>query len=209
MKGCEPVHIQYNAHDKQIMAVNTSRQTYNQATAVLEYLTTDGKVHATQKTTLNLPANTKQHCFEAKNCSLPGVYFTRLRLIGQDGTQLSENLYWNSNDNKLRFFSLDLMDRVTLKTAGRHTRGDGMVKGVVRMKNPARTVAFSIKLNARNPETGERILPAYFDDGYFSIFPGEEKEVHFEIPESVAPETFVITAEGYNLDRQVVVELKK
>ena len=39
-----------------------------------------------------------------------------------------------------------------------------------------------MRLTLRNAKTGERILPVYYDDNYFSLLPGESREFRIETP---------------------------
>ena len=49
------------------------------------------------------------------------------------------------------------------------------------LKNKSAFTASSVKLNARNAK-GERILPAYFSDGFFNLLPNESVKISAEIP---------------------------
>ena len=86
--------------------------------------------------------------------------------------------------------------------SGTITASSNQVKGSVRLRNPRESVALQIKLNLRDAETGLRILPASFSDGYFSLMPGEEKVVAFESPQDQTLRKYVVSAEGYNVVRQ-------
>ena len=47
----------------------------------------------------------------------------------------------------------------------------------VTVKNPSSIPALMIRLNLINQKTKEQILPAFYDDNYFSLLGGEEKTV--------------------------------
>ena len=45
------------------------------------------------------------------------------------------------------------------------------------LENPSQTIAFGINLSLVKSLDGEEILPAYWDDNYFSLLPGESRTV--------------------------------
>jgi hypothetical protein len=130
-----------------------------------------------------------------------------LELHNGEGVLISENRYWLTNPkierNFLQFNDLgnvELTGKVIVKNInGRSVR-------VVEIINPTKTIALGIKLNLREAITYERVLPAYFSDGYFTLLPGESREVSFDYLEGNANEKMKITAEGYNVELQEIVE---
>jgi exo-1,4-beta-D-glucosaminidase len=47
----------------------------------------------------------------------------------------------------------------------------------VTIENPSKTVAFFVRLKATKTKGGEEILPILWQDNYFSLLPGEKREV--------------------------------
>jgi len=45
-------------------------------------------------------------------------------------------------------------------------------------------------------ETGQRILPVYYEDNYFSLLPGESRRIHLECGPVAHPE---VTLDGWNV----------
>ena len=58
-------------------------------------------------------------------------------------------------------------------------RADGTETMTAAITNPAdsHTVAFAVRPKLVNPKTGEQILPVFMNDGYFSLVPGETKQI--------------------------------
>ena len=75
---------------------------------------------------------------------------------------------------------------------------------VFEISNPSKTIAVSVKLNLRNPQ-GERILPAYFSDGYFNLLPNEKRTVSVECGYRGDA---ALTVEGYNVTKTEVTKVK-
>ena len=68
---------------------------------------------------------------------------------------------------------------VTNLKAGRPELAEGYTFTVA---NDSKIPAYAVKLNLKNLDTGETILPAYFSDGYFNLLPGEKKEISVDFP---------------------------
>lgn len=67
-------------------------------------------------------------------------------------------------------------------------------------------MAVSVKLNLREAATDKRILPAYFEDGYFTMLPGETRKITLDVPADVKGKAVKVTAEAYNAKSQVIGE---
>ena len=83
---------------------------------------------------------------------------------------------------------------------------NGILEVTVEVRNPSEVIALPIKLNLRNAVTNERILPAYFSDGYFILLPGESRRITLDYPRQEAGTEMKITAEGYNVNQQDIGE---
>ena len=70
-------------------------------------------------------------------------------------------------------------------------------KATVHVKNASATPALLVKLTLRDAKSGERILPAYLSDNYFSLLPGEEKTVTVNYPATGAKAEFGVR--GWNV----------
>ncbi len=210
-KGCEPLHIQMNNHDRQVVVVNTTLQAYENLEVQASVMDEKGKVLFSRKSSAHVAPNAKTECFTLEipdDLELPEVWFTKLLLSDGAGNLLSDNFYWDSRNRENRFFSFNTLEKTVLSAKGEHGLEKGILSGTVKIRNESKTVTLAVKLNLRKRDTGERILPVYFSDGYFSLMPGEEKVVQFNCHWNKDLEELELTAEGYNLDRQVVLRLE-
>ena len=71
----------------------------------------------------------------------------------------------------------------------------------VRLENTGNVVALASKLTLVDGR-GERILPAYYDDNYLSLLPGETRELTIVHPERTGPAS--IQLRGWNLSTVAV-----
>jgi hypothetical protein len=177
-KGAEPVHIQMNLPDCRIAVINRTA-------APLENVTATATIHALTGESVQKHAETltagADACTPAFTLDWPadGAYLVKLELRNAAGKLLSDNFYWHARDEK-KLQTLDTLPAVALKGKWHvhHSVKGWVVTGTV--TNPAKTPALAVRLTLRDTKTGQRILPAYYDDNYFSLLPGESREFRIE-----------------------------
>lgn len=208
-KACEPVHIQLNANNQKVVAINTSLVHYENLTAVLHLLDYEGNRLYSKQKEINLEANTKHECFQfeiPQHIDLPDYTFTKLMLVDKAGQVLSDNLYWDSRQKLWNnmFYGFNILEHVELDARCSFSEHLDKLTADITLKNPSGIVAIALKLNLRDSKTGERILPAYFSDGYFTLFPGEEKSIQMEYSDKINNRGYYVSVEGYNVRRQII-----
>jgi exo-1,4-beta-D-glucosaminidase len=122
------------------------------------------------------------------------VYFLVLRLQDSAGKVVGSNFYWLSTKSetldweKSNWFTtptsafadytaLSQLPKVTLKIGAHteHLAGESITR--VTVENPSKTLAFFLRLKVNKGARGEEILPVIWEDNYFSLLPGEKREV--------------------------------
>jgi len=193
-KACEPVHIQFNLHDEQVVVVNTSLRTFPEALATMDIYDLKGKKLHQQKTTAAMKPNRLTPCFKASlPAGLPPVYLVRLTL--SSGKQLlSLNDYWMSRNNQ-NFQSFNQAGKATISVK---TIKQDKARTVYQVTNSSKLPAIAVKFNLRDEAAGKIILPALFSDGYFNLLPGERREISVEFLPGMG-ENAQLVWEGYNL----------
>ncbi|MGB4414644.1 MAG: discoidin domain-containing protein [Paludibacter sp.] len=134
-----------------------------------------------------------------QNSGLTDVHFIRLKLKDATGKLVSENFYWRGNNSK-DFTALNSLPKVNLKSSTKISMVDGKCKMNTKIINPSSTIAFAIWLQITNSKTKERILPAILSDNYFTLMPGESKEIQAEFDANLLKigESPVLEIEPYN-----------
>ncbi len=207
-KALEPIHIQMNLHDHKVVAINTCLKSLPKARISIRIFDLKAKLLFEKKLTLNVKENQLTDCYKVEwPEDLPDHYMVALELRDKDGVLVSENRYWLANPkNERNFLHFNTIQNVVLKGKTYTKDVNGKLKRVVEVINSTKTVALSVKLNLRDVATNERILPAYFSDGYFTLLPGESHEVVIDHSDKKARAEMKITAEGYNVEKQQVGE---
>ena len=100
------------------------------------------------------------------------MYFIRLAVYNSDSSKLlSENFYWKGLKD-MDFTGLNQLKEPVVEIK-EQTNGNYMIV------NKGKTTAFFIRLKVID-KSGKRILPVYYSDNYFTLFPGESKLVNAE-----------------------------
>jgi hypothetical protein len=207
-KALEPVHIQMNLHNNKVVAINTSLKSLPESRVSIRIFDLKAKLLFERRINLDVKENQLIDCYNLKiPKELPENYMVALELRDQRGVLISENRYWLANPNiKRNFLQFNNLGNVALTGKVIVKNMNGNLKRVVEIKNSTKIIALGIKLNLRDATTNERILPAYFSDGYFTLLPGESREISIDYPTVKASEKMKITAEGYNVKLQEIVK---
>lgn len=117
---------------------------------------------------------------------LSDVHFIRLKLEDKNGRVISENNYWRGND-RLDFTALNNLPKADLKTSSKLVKADGKaeIQAVITNPKSAKSAAFAIHVQAVRSSDGERLLPAIMNDNYFTLMPGESKNVTINFDEAL------------------------
>jgi len=75
----------------------------------------------------------------------------------------------------------------------------------VTLKNTGTTIAFMVNLKVSEKESQQEILPSYWSDNYFSLLPGEKREIQLHF--SPGNEDFQLWMESWN-GKASIIDLK-
>jgi hypothetical protein len=196
MKGAEPVHIQMSLPDCGIAIINHHAEPLVAVTASATVYDLSGHTEQSHQEKLTAAADARTEAFTL-NWPANGAHLAQLELRDTKGRLLSENFYWHARDER-QLQQLDALPKVKLE--GRlhvHAGAAGtVVEGSI--ANPGGTPALLVRLTLQDSKTGRRILPAYYDDNYFSLLPGKSRSFRIEAREPV--KDAVVDADGWNIE---------
>ena len=198
MHGAKPLHVQLNLNDTSVCVVNQTLFDAENLTAEAHLFDLNGNRLNSQKFALNVPANSLQIAGKTDTSKKPkGLYFLRLMLKNKAGETVDENLYWLTSQPK------DFQDLETLRPASidLKTEKDKAGKQYVSVKNTGRETAFFTRLKVMDKSTKDLVLPVFFEDNYFTLFPGEEKKLKIDLthlPPEIKPGNLLLQAEPWN-----------
>lgn len=112
---------------------------------------------------------------------LSDTHFIRLRLTDADGNLLSENFYWRGNRDRRDFTALNSLPQARVKVSSKLVEENGRATITAIVSNPKNApVAFAVRVKPVRTSDGERILPVFMNDNYFTLMPGEKRTVTME-----------------------------
>ena len=199
-KASAPIRIQWNPVSGQVEVVNNNASDQSGLTAYAAIVNYDGKVIAENQATLDSPEDTTTPLFPLTFDSpeLSDVYYIKLRLT-QGEKLLADNFYWEGKEDG-NYRQLLTLPQVRLSLSRKVTCENGTYKMTATVKNGGRTPALMVRLKVQGKESGERILPVFYEDNYFSLLPGEEKTVQITFKaEDARGETPVLEMSGFNV----------
>ena len=201
--GAAPVHIQLNLNDSVVCVLNQTANELSNLTANILLYDMHGKLISQHENTLNL----KAHDLKLLNrIDLPNndneVFFLKLILADRDKV-LDENLYWLTNKPR-SYEKLNELEKVTVKTEiGKSDDSHA----VISVSNPNSEPAFFIRLKIIN-QKNELVLPSFFTDNYFTLLPGDKKQVRLDFNSGSTlgnRDELKLVVEGWNM---LPVEIK-
>jgi len=202
-KGTEPLHVQLNLHDNQLVVANTSLKEFSQAIVGYGLFSPDGQMLQTQSMKVDLKANIKTDIFNitTDKISLPKNYLVRLWIKDQKGKELAVNEYWKANESVGHFKAFNDLPLVELQ-ANVSAMQNGLFK--IEIENKTKQPAIGIKFDLLDANN-QILLPAYFSEGYFTLLPKEKKEIYLEVASQKGMDQLKIA--GYNVNQ--ILNIKK
>lgn len=200
-KACEPVHIQWNCINNQLQVINTTLASLPSAKVCFGIYDLKGKKLFNKQLKVNIGENSATNCGEMTIPSDIQEELLLVRVVLEDakGKQISVNDYWINQKDSNDYTKISDIGKAGIKIIEKGTNyKNGILSLKAEVKNTAPDIALTVKLNAREKETGQIILPAYISDGYFNLLPGETRILDVEIPLQEKREIYM-SAEGLNI----------
>ena len=218
-KACEPLHVQYSYDDNSVAVVNG----YDHAFSGLSVKSTIYDINAKQQTSqdvaVDVAADSSVRALQLGPVEgISATYFLRLEMHDASGKLVSDNFYWLSTrpdrlDWAKRLDTVytpqsayaDLSGLNTLPpvrlSVGSSMSQDGRDRVVhAFVENPSSSLAFLVHLRVAKARDGEDVVPIFWDDNYFSLLPGEKRQLSARFMSANAGGgDLVLTVDGWNV----------
>jgi exo-1,4-beta-D-glucosaminidase len=220
-KALEPLHPQYSYEDRSVWLVSSQYENASGLKLIGVVYDLNMVEKHKQQVTIDAAADSANRAFVIPEMQdITPTYFLLLTLDDASGKRLSSNLYWLSTkpetldwakstwyytpaSSYADFTALNSLPKVRLQRSAQTERQGENVRTVVTLKNPSKSIAFAVRLKASNAATGEEVLPVLWEDNYFSLLPGEERQIAATHSASdVGTAKINVTVEGWNLETQ-------
>src|SRR5438067_1247839 len=215
-RACEPLHVQYSPVDRSVVVVNDTPADatgLHVAASVLDFNLVE---KFTREAALDVPADAVRRAFEIPaTAGLTRTYFVRLTLRDRAGGVASRNFYWLSTaDDRLEWAktqwyytptrrhadltALARLPQTTVSVSAAFDADERESSARVTVANTGRALAFQVHLELVDPRDGKEILPAFWEDNYFELLPGERREIRVAYPRRDREPPPRVTADAWN-----------
>jgi Exo-beta-D-glucosaminidase Ig-fold domain/Glycosyl hydrolases family 2 len=177
-RACEPLHVQMNPIDFSVSVVNCRAEPQPGLEVSASVFDIDAKPLWQRSLRLDAPANAFRESFAITGLTnLAPFVFVKLQLKDAAGQPVSNNFYWLPGQGAGDYKALQKLPLVKLNATMRveNAGADKLVH--VKVANPADRIAFFVQLALTRGAGGEEILPVFWDENYFSLVPGETREL--------------------------------
>lgn len=220
-KACEPLHIQYSYDDHSVVAVNSYYRSFTKLRAKATVYDLALRERFSKDVTFDAAPDSSNSLFKIPEIEgLSTTYFIDLRMTDSSGMPISSNFYWLSTkpdildpDRSTWYYTptKTFADYTSLKdlspgqvvVSGKIDKDGKEGSARITVENPGKQFAFFLSVRLVNQESGEELLPVVLEDSYFSLLPGERKEVTAKFERSPGMK-LAVEVEGWNVARQTV-----
>jgi len=190
--GAKPLHVQLNLSDSCVCLVNQTLADEKDLQVSAGLFDIHGKSLSTDLYPASIAAGKISVLKKINTSGLhEDVCFLRLKLLNAKGQDIDGNFYWLSKPG-MSYEKLNELKPVSLQLEYK--------ENIALITNPTNETAFFIRLKVLDQKSGELALPVFMSDNYFSLFPGEKKEITIDselLPD--AYESIRLEAEGFNV----------
>src|SRR5467141_2082380 len=218
-KAMESVHVQYSYDDNSVAVVNDTYAALKGMKVSAKIYNIDAKAKASKDAILDVVSDSSTKAFDLPNVEgLSNTYFLRLQLRDPAGKLVSDNFYWLSTKvdtldwarrkdtvyTPQKEFAdltgLNSLPQVTLAVSAARSSAASKDTIAVTAKNPSSSVAFMAHLRLTRGPGGDDVVPIFWIDNYFSLLPGEERQVTATYDSSALDgKVAVLVVDGYNV----------
>jgi exo-1,4-beta-D-glucosaminidase len=198
-KACEALHVQYSYDDNSVWVVNGFYREFKGLKVTAKVYNLDMTPKYSREATVDVGSDGKTEAFKIEwPADLTRTYFLNLELRDSAGKEITHNFYWLSTVPDIpgtqtyapgEVFAIhpqstadftDLAKLPSVKLDVTSTWGaapDGRKNVTVKLHNPSKSLAFAVYVTLADAEGGPDIAPVFWDDNYFSLLPGETREI--------------------------------
>jgi exo-1,4-beta-D-glucosaminidase len=191
----EGVNIIYHYGDKHIYVVSDVLFTVKDINAEIRVFDNHSNELHNSLIPVEIEPNRVKKIADVSGIEIPGtLYFIDLKLKNKAGTIIGKNFYWLSKKEDVMDYSRHKWFVTPMKEYGDMTglnqlpaAAVGVTKTVktqdqetlvtVELNNSSDKIAFGIELRMERGESGQSVVPIFWDDNYVSLLPNESRTI--------------------------------
>ena len=201
-KASEPLHVQLNLPDHVVSVINTFTKSQPDLQVRARVFDSHAKLLWENTAKLSAPADGYKESFAVPEpADATPVYFVKLELKDSQSRLVSDNFYWLRSKGVEDYKALQSLPMAKLEATCKVEKRGAENIARVKITNPTHQIAFFVQLALTDGSRGAEILPVFWDDNYFSLLPGESREVTARFQAKDAGKAGpVLEVGGWNVD---------
>ncbi|MEJ2614475.1 MAG: glycoside hydrolase family 2 TIM barrel-domain containing protein [Ignavibacteriaceae bacterium] len=195
MKGCRPLNIIYNYKDKNIYVTNDYLKDVNNIRASVKILDRNSKIIFEKRKEISVKRNSSEKIIDLPDLKdSSNLYFIYLEMKDNSDKFICDNFYWISAKEEemdfkksnwyytpiksyADFTGINNLPEASITYQKKYSRKGDKQNIEVVLENTSDKIAFFIELKIADKNTGQSILPIFWDDNYVSLLPHSKKTI--------------------------------
>ena len=197
----EMVHIQFNEESGQLQVINNLPDAFTGGSAHVAIYNLDGSAAHEYDAPVTAPAATATTIGPVQfPTALSSVHFLKMDLKDSSGKLVSTNFYWRAApEHQDDLTDLNKLPEVTLDAQLARQDADGKCRVTVTLRNPSKNIALMAHVQLRRKQSGDRLLPVFYDSNYVSLVPNEQRMITMEADlNQLNSEDALVVVDGWN-----------
>jgi exo-1,4-beta-D-glucosaminidase len=218
-KALEPVHVQFSYDDRSVTIVNSTQEAGKGLRVVAKLYDLSMKELFSREGTADVTPDGVTKVFAVPEPATEiATYFLNLQLFRPSGQMLSRNFYWLSTKPDVLTFDktewyftplssyadlsgLQNLPKAAVKVSIKGQEAGEEATAEVAVENTGTGLAFLVRLRLLRGTDGAEVLPVFWEDNYFSLLPGEKREVSVRVRKSDLGEGKPeLVVDGFNVE---------
>jgi mannosylglycoprotein endo-beta-mannosidase len=208
----QPLHAQYDFLKNTVSVNNELVQDFPGYKLTARILNQDMSEVYSKTVSIDIPADRlmKDVITVALPKNLSPVHFIRLDIVDKKGKPVSQNFYWRSNkEYKPKrtltgpeyegFEDINKLAVVDLQTKVTQSRQKSRNYTTATITNLSKNLAFMVWVRLQEASSGKPIRPAFYDDNFISLLPGESRTIKIEYSGSIPADRTKLVVDGWNV----------
>lgn len=215
--ACQPNTAVYDYADRAVWAINESAENLERVEVAVRAFDLDASEILSVTHTVDVDPGVPVKVVGLDDLELPSpVWFLDLRVRSSEGVELGRNFYWLARQTDeldypnskwfytplkrpADFTALEQLPTVELDVATELAEVEQEWEATVSIENPSEDLAFFVDLRLVDPETRDLLVPVLWQDNYFSLLPGERRELKARVPKAESGAVPELEVSGWNV----------
>lgn len=216
-KANQPINAIWNCATEDIVLTNFTAKDMIDLKTVMNLYDFNGKLIYTNTVSSDLTSDSITTIMAfPKLKATTDICFIELIVRGADNIMIADNFYWTNTEDYQNYTALKSLKKVplsltyvekTVKCASAENivvndtaSEEAMCSYEVTVQNTSEVPALLVHIKTKASNTGERILPVFYEDNYFSLMPGQNKTIQLQFYQSSLNGSMpIFTLDGWNV----------